>query len=197
MKRSGLNHLGLSTRNVDGTIEFYRDTLGFPIVRYDRAGITEGGAIRHVFFDCGNGQTISFVGPEGVPDIPEWDTGISKGLGVPRGFYHFAFHSDSEEDLAELQAQLIQKGVEISPIMDHDWCKSIYFDDPINGLSLEYCAYTREFTEDDRTLSTRFTASIKVFDYDNDVMKLGEADRLKILRERGLISAAVDETQGA
>lgn len=187
MKNGGLNHLGLATRNVDGTIAFYRDVLGFPVVRYDRAIIEEGGAIRHVFMDVGGGQTISFVGPEGVPTIPAWDAGINGGLGVPRGFYHFAFHCESIDELAARQADLLAKKVKVSPIADHDWCKSIYFDDPINDLSLEFCAYARAFNEDDRTLSTRFTAPLATFDYKMDSLAVSEVDRFKILKSRGLI----------
>jgi catechol 2,3-dioxygenase-like lactoylglutathione lyase family enzyme len=188
MVAKGMNHLGLSTRNMDKTIEFYRDVLGFPIVRYDHANISEGGTLRHVFLDIGHGQTISFVGPEGVPGIADWDTGISIGLGVPRGFYHFAFHTDSEAELLQCQSDLVSRGIAVSPVIDHDWCKSIYFDDPVNGLSLEYSAYSRPFNEDDRTLSTRYTSSIRSFNYESDAMVLSEAERFKILERRGLAS---------
>jgi catechol 2,3-dioxygenase-like lactoylglutathione lyase family enzyme len=185
MRNRGMNHLGLATRDIDGTIAFYRDVLGFPIVRYDRVTITEGGIVRHLFMDIGAGQTISFVGPENVGNIPAWDTGINRGLGVPRGFYHFAFHCESLEELIERQADLVRKNVNVSPVLDHDWCKSIYFDDPVNGLSLEFSAYSRAFNEDDRTLSTRFAASIGTFNYENDAMVLSERDRFRILATRG------------
>ena len=33
--------------------------------------------------------------------------------------------------------------------IDHGWCTSIYADDP-NGITVEFCVTTREFTEEDR-----------------------------------------------
>jgi catechol 2,3-dioxygenase-like lactoylglutathione lyase family enzyme len=169
---------------MDGTIAFYRDVLGFAVVRYDRVTITEGGIVRHLFMDIGAGQTISFVGPENVPNIPAWDTGIAAGLGVPRSFYHFAFHCESLDELIERQVDLLAKRVDVSPILDHDWCKSIYFIDPVNHLSLEFSTYSREFNEDDRTLSTRFAGSIGTFDYETGAMALSEKSRFETLAER-------------
>jgi len=46
---------------------------------------------------------------------------------------------------------LLERGVEVTPVVDHEWCRSIYFRDP-NGLLLEYCATTRAFTEDDKKM---------------------------------------------
>jgi catechol 2,3-dioxygenase-like lactoylglutathione lyase family enzyme len=183
---SGFSHLGLATRDMDGTIAFYRDILNFSIVRYDRVEITDGGIIRHLFMDCGNDQLISFVGPEGVPGLDKWDTSINAGLKVPRGFYHFAFAASSEEELLNRQADLVVKKVEVSPVLDHDWCKSIYFDDPVNGLSLEFSTYSRAFNEDDRTLQTRFKAPIGLFNYETKNMVMSEQARWEVLEARGL-----------
>jgi catechol 2,3-dioxygenase-like lactoylglutathione lyase family enzyme len=182
----GLHHLGLATHDIDRTIAFYTEVLGFEIVRYDHTDVLEGGTMRHVFLDCGRGQTISFLGPKDVPGIPKWDTGINGGLGVPRGFYHFAFHADDETDLVERQADLVAKDIPVSPIIDHDWSRSIYLDDPVNNLSLEFCAYSREFNEDDAAMSTRANVSIRNYNYDNAAMQMAEADKFRILEERGL-----------
>ena len=43
--------------------------------------------------------------------------------------------------------------------IDHGWCTSIYADDP-NGITVEFCTSTREFTDDDRAeAATRWPAS--------------------------------------
>ncbi|WP_319798857.1 VOC family protein [Nitrobacter sp.] len=180
----GINHVGLSTRDMDGTIKFYTEVLDFEIVRYDRITVTEGGSMRHLFLDSGNRQLVSFLGPEGVEALSEWETGINQGLGVPRGFYHFAFGCDSEEVLVERQQNLLKHGISVSEVINHDWCKSIYFDDPVNKLSLEYCAYARAFNDDDRTLSTRFESPLALFDYDRDSWMKSEKARFKVLEER-------------
>ena len=41
-------------------------------------------------------------------------------------------------DLVARQGTLRDKGVDVTDVVDHGWCKSIYFKDP-NGLQLEYC----------------------------------------------------------
>jgi catechol-2,3-dioxygenase len=66
----------------------------------------------------------------------DYDTGISRGLGVPAAFYHFAFEASSPVALAQKLDELRAKGVRVSDIVDYQWAQSIYFKDP-NGLSLE------------------------------------------------------------
>jgi catechol 2,3-dioxygenase-like lactoylglutathione lyase family enzyme len=53
MSHKGFSHIGLSTLNLDKTIEFYQGVLGFKPVVADTIKIEEGGHLRHVFFDVG------------------------------------------------------------------------------------------------------------------------------------------------
>ena len=130
-------------------------------MRCDILELEEGGRIRHIFFDAGGGQLIAFMEPHGIPGIPvEYDAGINRGLGVPDAFYHFAFEAESLEALEAKRAQLIAKGVRVTPIVDHEWAKSIYFKDP-NGVLLEYSYISREFTADDGILQPRFEMSFR------------------------------------
>lgn len=102
-----------------------------------------------------------------VPGIPaEYDAGINRGLGVPSGFYHFAFEAGTEAALEEKRKELLAKGVQVTDIMDHDWAKSIYFKDP-NGIQLEYCCYTRELNENDARMQDRFTFSLRTLGLDD------------------------------
>src|SRR5579875_256673 len=163
MTNKGFSHIGLSTLDLDKTREFYEGVLGFKPVRCDIIKVEEGGRIRHMFFDTGRDQLIAFMEARGVPGIPaEYDAGITRGLGVPAAFYHFAFEAATEASLEEKRRELIAKGVEVIEVVDHDWAKSIYFKDP-NGLQLEYCCYTRELNQDDATLQERFTTSTARF----------------------------------
>ena len=54
MSHKGFSHIGLSTRDLDTTRHFYEHVLGFKAVRCDIIKLTEGGQIRHVFFDTGS-----------------------------------------------------------------------------------------------------------------------------------------------
>jgi catechol 2,3-dioxygenase-like lactoylglutathione lyase family enzyme len=157
MSHKGISHIGLSTLDLDKTREFYEDVLGFKPVVADTIKIKEGGSLRHLFFDIGRDQLIAFLEPHGVPDVPaKYDAGINRGLGVPAGFYHFAFEAGSQAGLAEKRDELRAKGVVTTDIVDHGWAQSIYFKDP-NGLSLEYCCMVRNLTKDDATMQERFT----------------------------------------
>lgn len=179
MNQAGYNHLGLATRDMDKTIEFYVGQMGFKIVRFDKFDIAEGGHMRHLFMDIGNGQLLSFIEPNDVDGVAnDFDAGINKGLGVPTGFFHIAFEAESENGLEEIRQGLDASGVKVSPVVDHEWCKSIYFFDPVNGLSLEYSTYSREFNEDDRTFQYRFTAPRAILDVDVDGLIAAEESRM-------------------
>jgi catechol-2,3-dioxygenase len=57
--------------------------------------------------------------------------------------------------------ELLDKGVAVTDIVDHEWAKSIYFTDP-NGISLEYCCLTRDVgTADDVTMQVRVERSVQ------------------------------------
>jgi catechol 2,3-dioxygenase-like lactoylglutathione lyase family enzyme len=159
MSNKGFSHLGLSTLDMDKTRAFYENVLGFKAVRCDLIPVKEGGRIRHVFFDTGRDQLMAFMEARGVEGIPaEYDTSISRGLGVPPAFYHFAFEAGSEAGLEQKRQELKDKGIEVTDVVDHGWAKSIYFNDP-NGLMLEFCCLTREFNEDDAKIQPRFEVS--------------------------------------
>jgi catechol 2,3-dioxygenase-like lactoylglutathione lyase family enzyme len=167
MTHRGFSHVGLSTLDLDKTREFYEDVLGFKAVVADTIEVKEGGRLRHLFFDIGRDQLIAFLEPNGVPDMPaSYDAGINRGLGVPAGFYHFAFEAGSPHALAEKRDELRAKGVETTDIVDHGWAQSIYFKDP-NGLSLEYSCVVRNLTEDDARMQERFTIPRSALELNN------------------------------
>ena len=144
---------------MDRTREFYEGTLGFRAVRCDIIRVKEGGEIRHVFFDTGHGQLLAFMEPRGLPGLREYDPGINQSLGLPEGVYHFAFEAGSLSDLESKRSDLIKKGVKVTPVIDHEWARSIYFIDP-NNVMLEYCCYSRELNEDDAKMQVRFEMSL-------------------------------------
>ena len=156
MKRTGVHHLGLATLDIDRTVDFWTNKLGFKVAWCDILEPPEGGKIKHVFMDTGDGSLVAFMCPENVPSIPkEWSTDINSAQNLPGAFYHFAFWCDDVPELEAKRAQLTDRGVDVTPLVDHEWCRSIYFRDP-NGLLLEYCATTREFTEEDKIMKHRY-----------------------------------------
>jgi catechol 2,3-dioxygenase-like lactoylglutathione lyase family enzyme len=161
MANLGFSHVGLATLDMDATLDFYENVLGFTAVRCDILKVAEGGEIRHVFFDTGEGQMLAFMEGREVAAIPaDYDAGINRGLGVPDGMYHFAFEAGSIEFLESKREELIHKGVRVTDVVDHEWCRSIYFKDP-NGIDLEYCCVTRELAADDARMQVRHEISAK------------------------------------
>ena len=62
---------------------------------------------------------------------------------------------------------MIEKGLTVTDVVDHEWAKSIYFKDP-NGISLEFCCLTRDVgNEDDVTMQERAEVSIEKWLGDN------------------------------
>jgi catechol 2,3-dioxygenase-like lactoylglutathione lyase family enzyme len=160
MKSKGWSHVGLVTLDLERTRSFYEGVLGFAVVRCDTIDVEEGGRIRHLFFDTGGDQLLAFMEPRGIPGIAvEFDASLNRPLGMPQGFYHFAFEAGSPEELAARRAALIEKRVRVTPIVDHGWAQSIYFEDP-NGLLLEFACGTCDIHADDFDRESRFTVSM-------------------------------------
>jgi catechol 2,3-dioxygenase-like lactoylglutathione lyase family enzyme len=162
MSHKGFSPIGLATRDLERTRHFYAHVLGCTVVRCDILKMTEGGPMRHIFFDTGRDQRLAFLEPHGVPGIPDDDdAGMHAGLGVPGSLYHFAFEAGSVAGLEAKRQELLTKGVAVTAIVDHAWAQSIYFHDP-NGLSLEYCCLARDVgTEDDVTMQGRVERSVE------------------------------------
>lgn len=149
LKTRGLHHAAYLTKDMEATIDFYHNLLDMPLVvtlalpepdpfagqipvRGDVAGT------RHYFFDCGRGASLAFF---------SWnDTfgDIDPDLGV---MHHISLNVETVEELYGLKKKLEAHGVKVTNVIDHFFCKSIYFRDP-NGLYLEYSATTLEYHEE-------------------------------------------------
>jgi len=120
----GLHHAALITGDVERTVRFYQDVLGFPLTELienrDYAGSS------HFFFDIGNSNLLAFF------DFPGLDVGpYAELLG---GLHHLAISVEPERWDA-LQARLTEAGV---PHEVHSGV-SIYFRDP-DGTRIELIA---------------------------------------------------------
>jgi len=145
-----IHHIGVATHDMEATLEFYENVLGFAAVVCETVEPSVGGVIRHAFFDTGGGELIAFMETNEVPGIAaDFDASINRGLGTEPGMYHFAFAAEDDGDLARRRADLEAKGVKVRGVVDHGWCKSIYFHDP-NHVQLEFCCLTQELQEKHR-----------------------------------------------
>jgi glyoxylase I family protein len=120
----GVHHLALVCRDVEETIRFYQEFLGFPLVELvenrDYAGSS------HFFFDLGNRNLLGFFDFPGLGSPPWVET-----IGAVQ---HLAISIDSEQFEAAKQ-KLDASGVAyLGP--DRGAEDSLYIRDP-NGVGLE------------------------------------------------------------
>lgn len=144
MHNRGLNHLAMITNDMEKTVKFWTEVMRCPITTTlhlppvdPYAGLTWSDLAdkKHYFFDIGNGSRIAFFDlGDLAPEQKESGTNHHVALGVA-----------DEDELLENKAHLEAHGVEVSDVVDHFFCKSIYFKDP-NGIYMEYAFYTGEWT---------------------------------------------------
>ena len=143
MNIRGINHLAMVTGDMDATVRFYRDVLGFPVV--STTGNKPGSyPYRHYFFKMGEHSTLAFF------EWPNMVERFQKPAGLPaKGrwqFDHLSFDVPDEESLLELQHHLRDHDIEVTGLVDHQVIQSIYFTDPVNGIALEASYWVKDPT---------------------------------------------------
>lgn len=129
-KYRGIHHLAMATRDMDGTIRFWRDLLGMRLV----VGLGKPG-YRHYFFEISQNNFLAFFEWPEVEPVPEKDHGFPvKG---PLIFDHVSFEVLTDEDLWDLKERLEAIGCWVSEVIDHGFIHSIYSFDP-NGIPIEF-----------------------------------------------------------
>ncbi len=159
----GINHLALVCKDMARTVEFYTQVLGMPLTKTIDL---PGGMGQHFFFDIGGGDALAFFW---FPEAPEASPGIAAPKEFPGGSHtsahgsmnHVAFDVPAEK-IDEYRKRLIDKGIEVTEIINHDnspmqvsadvsddvFVRSLYFFDP-DGVLLEFASWTAELSAAD------------------------------------------------
>jgi catechol 2,3-dioxygenase-like lactoylglutathione lyase family enzyme len=117
----GIHHTALISSDVERTIEFYQDILGFPLTELIENRDYPGSS--HFFFDVGNGNAVAFF------DLPGLDLGpYAEVLG---GLHHLAL-SVPPERWSVIKDKLDEAGVKY--LLESE--TSIYLSDP-DGARVE------------------------------------------------------------
>jgi catechol 2,3-dioxygenase-like lactoylglutathione lyase family enzyme len=120
----GLHHTALVSSDVERTIRFYQDLLGFPLTELIENRDYPGSS--HFFLDIGNQNLLAFF------DFPGLDVGpYAEVLG---GLHHLAISMEPER-WSEIVARFDEAGVEY--VIHSD--VSVYFTDP-DGARIELIA---------------------------------------------------------
>lgn len=126
----GVNHLALITNNMEETVRYWRDLLGFELV------MTLGSpTYRQYFFKISEKELVVFFEWPKAQKLPEREHGYPTSR--PLGFDHISFSVESKQDLFLLKATLEKNNFWVSEILNHGYIYSLYTFDP-NNIPLEF-----------------------------------------------------------
>jgi catechol 2,3-dioxygenase-like lactoylglutathione lyase family enzyme len=165
----GLNHVALVCEDMERTVDFYTNVMGMKLTKTIDL---PGGTGQHFFFDMGRGQALAFFwfteAKDRQPGIsnprknfdPEVVFSDPDALTSSHGSMNHLAFDVSPEKFDEYHQKLVDKGINVSPIMRHDtsptqmadevtesvWVSSLYFQDP-DGIVLEFACWHRPFDQ--------------------------------------------------
>ena len=120
--RTRIGHVHLTVSDLERSLAFYRDALGFEITaRYgpDAVFLSAGGYHHHIGLNTWAGR--------GAPGPPEGRTGL----------YHFAILYPDRAALAEAVRRVLAHGIALEGASDHGVSEAVYLRDPDgNGIEL-------------------------------------------------------------
>jgi catechol 2,3-dioxygenase len=112
-----IGHVHLTISNLERSLRFYRDLLGFEVTaKYGKSAVflSAGGYHHHIGLNTWQG--------EGVPPQPSGYAGL----------YHFAILYPSRKELANAFQRLLDADYPIEGASDHGVSEAIYLRDPDN-----------------------------------------------------------------
>ena len=134
-----IGHVHLTVADLDRSLAFYRDILGFTItMRY--------------------GESAVFLSAGGYHHHIGLNTWVGKGVASPppnhSGLYHFAILYPTRRELAKTLKRLINAEYPISGASDHGVSEAIYLNDPDNiGVELYWDRPKKEWPTQDGKLA--------------------------------------------
>lgn len=117
-----IGHVHLTVADLERSLSFYRDTLGFEVTaRYgdNAVFLSAGGYHHHIGLNTwsGNGATPPPIGHSGL--------------------YHFAILFPTRKELAKVLKRLIDANYPLTGVADHGVSEALYLNDPDNiGVEL-------------------------------------------------------------
>jgi catechol 2,3-dioxygenase-like lactoylglutathione lyase family enzyme len=192
----GVDHVAFPTFDPAGTVAFYRDVLGFPVVHSICAagwGPEEHPDFIHFFFDIGNNDRLAFFyyfGYEPPQRGVKGDVYARFEDDIPDFFLksrHLAIHVDAETDLLEYRRRLDNSQWPVELQVQHETIESIYTHDP-NGYFVEITRALRLVTPQE-DLDANLTADALV-----DVVKGPDVSMAALLTRKAelIVERAAD-----
>jgi catechol 2,3-dioxygenase-like lactoylglutathione lyase family enzyme len=150
----GFHHVALASRDTAATHEFYTRVMGFTLAKVVTAPTPgDKGWSKHFFYDTGSSGMIAFWELHDEAIGEDFPTDLNRSLGLPWWVNHLAFDAPTMDDLEAHKQRWRECGHTVLEV-NHEFCVSIYTRDP-NGIMVEFCHTTREFTPDEIEESAR------------------------------------------
>jgi catechol-2,3-dioxygenase len=154
-----MNHAVLYVRNVEQTVAFYQETMGFrPIMQFPGAAFLQAPASTNDH-DLGLFEVGSAAAPSGAGR-----TSV--------GLYHIAWEVETLEDLSTIQAALAARGALVGA-SDHGTTKALYAQDP-DGIEFEVCWLVPASMIDEAVLAGRQSRPLPL-DLERETARFGAA----------------------
>lgn len=131
MALTGIHHITGITDDVERANEFYARALGLRLIK--KSVNQDDPDTLHYFWGSYDGQTIK---PHSDLTLFGWPNGGPRAAEGAGQTHHIAFRARDAAEQAAWREHLLAMGLEVSPVMDRLYFKSIYFRAP-DGLLLE------------------------------------------------------------
>lgn len=128
-----IGHIHLKVADLDRSLKFYRDLLGFEVTLFygDQAAfLSAGGYHHHIGLNTWNSKDAS-PAPKNLP-----------------GLYHTAIVYPDKKDLAQILKRIVAAEYPLTGASDHGVSEAIYLDDPDgNGVELYWDRPQKEWPQ--------------------------------------------------
>jgi catechol-2,3-dioxygenase len=159
-----LNHAVLYVRDLDRSVAFYTDVLGFRRIDMTPEGFAGAAFLQAPASTNDHDLGLFQIGAAAGPSAAGRAT---------VGLYHLAWEVETLADLKQLVAELSRRGALVGT-SDHGTTKSLYARDP-DGLEFEVAWIVPAERLDDAALAAR--KRIRPLDLDREIERFGEKTR--------------------
>lgn len=143
MRLEGIHHITGITHDIEGADAFYQEALGLKLVK--KTYNQDDARTLHYFWADYDGATVGSHSALTLFGWPGSDHQARPGAGQT---HHIAFRARDDEEQRAWREHLLGMGVEVSPVMERNYFRSIYFRAP-DGLLLEIATDGPGFTVDE------------------------------------------------
>jgi glyoxalase family protein len=133
MRLHGLHHISALALDIEQTDQFYREALGMKLL--SKSVNFDDPSMPHWYWGVGDGAPGTIITYFGMGNLGPIQRPVHGHVGSGMT-HHFAFEVTSDEGQQYWRERLRERGLQVTPILDRQYFRSIYFQDP-DGHVLE------------------------------------------------------------